>query len=313
MSWLRLLPVLMLAATAIACEKRSLHGDAGTGTIQTGTAGSAGNGSTGVAGSTGSTGSVDARPDIPTITESPDPCGNGRLEPGEECDDANKAPRDGCNRICQIECFESCGGCGTSQPCVTTTFCGNARIDEHETCDDWNNYPGDGCSAACLIEVGWHCPVIGFPCAPICGDGRVVGAEGCDDGDTVAGDGCNELCQREPTLGLCGDGSREGSEECDFGIANNDQAYKGCSTSCRWIACGDGVVNGPEECDLGVDQNRARYGGFDGCTPLCTFPHFCGDGHADVENGEQCDLGAKNGGISACTTDCKVCVDCPYP
>ena len=116
MSWLRLLPVLMLAATAIACEKRSLHGDAGTGTIQTGTAGSAGNGSTGVAGSTGSTGSVDARPDIPTITESPDPCGNGRLEPGEECDDANKAPRDGCNRISRSSASNRAAGAGPASP-----------------------------------------------------------------------------------------------------------------------------------------------------------------------------------------------------
>jgi cysteine-rich repeat protein len=194
---------------------------------------------------------------------------------------------------------------------VTTTFCGNARIDAQETCDDWNNYPGDGCSAACLIEVGWHCPVIGLPCAPICGDGRVVGAEGCDDGNTVAGDGCNELCQREPTPALCGDGTREGSEECDFGISNNDQTYIGCSTSCRWLACGDGVVNGPEECDLGVAQNRARYANTGGCTPLCTFPHFCGDGHPDVENGEQCDLGPSNGLVGhPCTTSCKVCLDC---
>ena len=96
MSWLRVLPVLF-AATAIACEERSLdpHHDGGTGTIQTGNGGSAAGGGGG-----SSNASMDARPDIITIQPSePVLCGNGRPDPGEECDDFNKAPRDGCNSI----------------------------------------------------------------------------------------------------------------------------------------------------------------------------------------------------------------------
>jgi large repetitive protein len=307
MSWLRVLPVLF-AATAIACEERSLDPDGGNGTIQTGNGGSAAGGRGG-----SSNGGIDARPDIITIQPSePVLCGNGRPDPGEECDDFNKAPRDGCNSICQVECFESCGACGTGGPCVTTTFCGNSRLDAREVCDDWNNYPGDGCSADCAtIEPGWRCPMIGRRCAPICGDGRVVFPETCDDGNTLAGDGCSEICVLEPSSDLCGDAVLEGSEECDSGSGNNDQAYGDCSATCRWIGCGDGVLNGREECDLGTGNNRAHYGDTGGCTAICRFPHFCGDGHPDVEDGEQCDLGPKNGmNGQPCTVTCTICVDC---
>ena len=301
MFWLRLMPVLL--AVAIACGPRSLDPDAGTGIIQTGNGGAAG----------GSTGSTDARPEIPTIiTTEPTLCGNGRLDPAEECDDANKVQGDGCSAICQIECYESCGRCGTGRSCATNV-CGNGRLEARETCDDGNVDPGDGCSGDCVtVEPGWRCPVMGRRCAPICGDGRVIAPEGCDDGNATAGDGCNEFCELEPTLGLCGDGSLQGSEECDFGIQNNDNVYEGCTTQCRWgLSCGDGVRNGPEDCDLGAAQNRARYGNTGGCTAFCTLPHFCGDGHPDVENGEQCDLGPNNGTDGhPCTKSCQICVDC---
>ena len=308
MCWLRFLPVL-LAAMAIGCEKRSLDPDGGTGIIQPGT----GNG--GSAGGAGgpSTGSIDAWPDIPTIIlVEPRLCGNGHLDPGEECDDGNAAPLDGCSAVCQIECFETCGACGIVGPC-RGAYCGNGRLDPGEVCDDWNDSSGDGCSADCTaIAPGWRCPAVGHYCAPICGDGRVVPPETCDDSNTIAGDGCNEICVSEPRLGRCGTGWIEGAEECDLGVMNNDNAYGGCTTTCRWgPRCGDSVVNGTEECDLGADGNRARYGDAGGCTAFCTLPHFCGDGHPDVENGEQCDLGPNNGLINqGCTRTCKICIDC---
>ncbi len=41
----------------------------------------------------------------PPIFEPPEPeCGNGYLEPGEQCDDANLVDGDGCDSLCQIPC-----------------------------------------------------------------------------------------------------------------------------------------------------------------------------------------------------------------
>jgi cysteine-rich repeat protein len=297
--------------TAIGCEKRSLdpEHDGGSGTIATGSGGGAGR-ATEADGS--SVGRFDGPPDIPTVPiPNPDRCGNGHLDPGEECDDANKNSRDGCTPLCQIECYESCGGCGIVGPCSTSVYCGNGRLDPGEECDDGNTGSGDGCSD-CAIEPGWRCSQVGRRCAPICGDGHVVGLETCDVGDSNGGRGCSNICVIEPTEQRCGDGVIEGAEECDYGLMNNNDLYNGCSTTCTYgPRCGDRVRNGLEECDFGGPYNLAHYGSTGGCTPNCTFAHFCGDGHVDVENGEQCDLGPNNGPGRVCTPTCTICIDCP--
>ena len=59
-------------------------------------------------------------------------CGNGTVEPGEQCDDGNTAPCDGCSATCQHE------------------TCGNGVVDCGEECDP----PGAACDATChLIPV----------------------------------------------------------------------------------------------------------------------------------------------------------------
>jgi len=226
---LRLLAVLCVA-TAFGCDKRSLDPDAGSGTIGAGSGGAAAAG--GGAGGSSSV-SVDAQPDSFIVIEPPFPCGNGRLDPGEECDDGNRRPGDGCNVVCQVECYESCGGCGYFESCFTPA-CGNIWLDAGEACDDGNGQGGDGCSGACAIEPGWRCPAAGQRCAAICGDGRVVGLETCDDGNAIAGDGCSEICVREPSGASCGDGVVQGAEECDHGPYNADGIYGACTTRCRY-------------------------------------------------------------------------------
>lgn len=61
-------------------------------------------------------------------------CGDGTLEPGEQCDDGNQANGDGCSASCAV------------------TACGNALVEEGEECDDGNTTAGDGCSATCACE-----------------------------------------------------------------------------------------------------------------------------------------------------------------
>ena len=63
-------------------------------------------------------------------------CGDGILQPGEQCDDGNNVNGDGCNANCMIE---YCGD-GILQPGLG------------EQCDDGNNVNGDGCSAVCKFE-----------------------------------------------------------------------------------------------------------------------------------------------------------------
>jgi cysteine-rich repeat protein len=82
------------------------------------------------------------------------------VETGEECDDDNVNPTDGCTAAC--------------------TTCGNGVVTAPETCDDSNLTSGDGCDA--------NCKTTG------CGNGLVVAPETCDDGNTSNDDSCPSDC-----------------------------------------------------------------------------------------------------------------------
>ena len=302
---------LLAAAIGIGCGQRALDPNqtksgTGGGMISTGSGGAIGDGG----------GGADALSDVRPLPRDalaieippPSPCGNGIIDPGEECDDGNKISGDGCSRLCQIESCWACGTCGTNLPCVMTPICGDGVLTPPERCDDGNLTGGDGCSADCTtIEAGWQCDHAGIRCFPICGDGLIVGAETCDDGNVIDGDGCSDICVTEPTAARCGDGKIDGAEQCDNGDANQDGAWGFCTTHCRFAVCGDGILNGPEQCDDGLQMNVATYGSMAGCSPSCTFPHFCGDAILDDAEGEECDQGPDNGtSTSYCSRDCKI-------
>jgi cysteine-rich repeat protein len=101
-------------------------------------------------------------------------CGNGNVDPGEQCDDGNIIDGDGCDSNC------------------TVTRCGNGIVTHGEECDDGNLVDSDGCQSNCTLP-------------GVCGDGVVDAGEQCDDGNTTNGDCCSATCQFES--GPCDDAS----------------------------------------------------------------------------------------------------------
>lgn len=128
-------------------------------------------------------------------------CGNGIVDPGEECDTAgnNGAPQSSCDAYCNVKC-------------------GNGVVDAGEGCDDGvNDGSYGGCSPSCTLS-------------SYCGDGVTSGPEECDaasgNDDGACGPGqCTTACQQAPR---CGDGriQTEHAEQCD--------SQGGCSASCTW-------------------------------------------------------------------------------
>ena len=240
-------------------------------------------------------------------------CGDGIVETslGEQCDDGNSKPGDGCWAPATSSPGTRVRSPG--QPCVLTVTltCGDGKIQGLESCDDGNTTSGDGCSSLCQVEPGWVCPVVDAPCkpvvepgeagAPVCGDGLVETGEQCDLGaqDGVSGSGCSATCQivqgyycpqpNKTCVSECGDGvvQADNGETCDLG-SQNGVAGSGCSATCTVMA---GCL-----CPLGRPPL---------CHPGGAHPVSVGDGI--VESGEQCDLGAQNGVVgSGCLSNCSI-------
>ena len=179
-------------------------------------------------------------------------CGNGVVDPGEQCDDGNLMDHDGCSSSCQLE-----------------SFCGNGRVEPNEECDDGNYEAGDGCSPECTLETG-------------CGNGKLELGEECDDDNLFSGDGCSADCIDEEPGAVCGNGIVEIGEGCDDG---NTQSGDGCSADChREDGCGNGTHDAGEQCDDGNNISG------DGCSADCKIEFLCGDGKCDTDSHESCEL-----------------------
>ena len=277
-----------------------------------------GEGSGGATTTTTSTGGGDSGP--------PAECGNGMVENGEECDDGNLFPTDGCDGKCTVETGFSCAG----SPSICSAKCGDGFLGGDEECDDQNTTDDDGCSASCVVEAGFTCKGVPSKCSTKCGDGLVGGTEECDDNNVASGDGCNLSCKVEQgykctgtpssCTTICGDGFIAPGEECDdMNVVSGD----GCGNDCKIEAgydcsgapslclsiCGDGLLASDEECD------DANANGGDGCTSCikdsgwsCTGTpsacvEICGDGLK--VGAEECDDGNTVPG-DGCNGLCKV-------
>jgi len=141
-------------------------------------------------------------------------CGNGILDPGEQCDDGNTNNGDGCSATCQIETGWQCPAPG--QVCMP---CGTNACDAGPA-----GHCGDG-----IVQTGEECD---------CGDGTIPVPRGCPgvNNDNTYG-GCTTKCTRGPR---CGDGIVQTNygEQCDLGSQNGVfQSGLGgeCTPYCQWI------------------------------------------------------------------------------
>ncbi len=123
---------------------------------------------------------------------------NGRLEPGEECDDGNLTAGDGCNATGHLEGTHYCWVPGSA--CSLKGLCSNGTLDSGEVCDN-GAAAGNNCSAQCDLVA--------------CGNGvrnndiyPGWAQEICDDANRYDGDGCNRLCEVEAGWACSGTPSR---------------------------------------------------------------------------------------------------------
>lgn len=222
-------------------------------------------------------------------------CGDGFVGPDERCDDANGVDDDDCTNLCGVP-----------------ILCGNAELDADEDCDDGNSSVTDDCLPSCLAascgdgvaragvedcDDGVHnsdftpdaCRTICL--RAFCGDQVIDKAEACDEGaanSNAASDACREDC----ALPTCGDGVVDTGEECDDRAFNSDDTPNACRTDCSAPSCGDGVTDSLEDCDDGAETA--------GCDSDCTAV-VCGDGHANAQVDEDCDDAGES---EACDPDC---------
>ena len=90
-------------------------------------------------------------------------CGNGQLESGEACDDANTAPEDGCSSTCAVEDNWGCDNLTMPSSCqpLCTPSCGEATCGD-DGCDDSDEskeHPHDLdviFNEVCHYEMGKH-------------------------------------------------------------------------------------------------------------------------------------------------------------
>jgi len=254
-------------------------------------------------------------PDVVSLT-----CGDGQLDPGEECDNG---PANSDTEV---------GACRTS---CQRARCGDKVVDLGEECDDGSlNVDGipDACRPNCRRAR--------------CGDATVDTGEQCDDGPNNS-NLTRDACRMDCTNARCGDGLIDSNEDCEGTLMANATCESvgmtagllSCQPDCSFnkslcTGCGNGTAEGIgpadpgyEECD-GTDLRQqgcealSYAWGTLRCQSSCTFdrsschanPAVCGN--SVTEDTEICDgtdvgtftcttLGAGfNGGTLGCLPDC---------
>ncbi|AKT39081.1 uncharacterized protein CMC5_032280 [Chondromyces crocatus] len=259
-------------------------------------------------------------------------CGNGVLDPGEECDDGNFDDTDACRSTCQL------------------AACGDGIVQVGEACDDGNTANGDCCSSTCQAEPscrgetepnntcneagGMYTPspsvVVQGAISPV-GDhdyhSFVVPATASVEIETFSGYGPGACVGIDTVIQLRGQNCTTVLSTMDQGgIGNCSKITPATVAAARRLApgtyfvrvedyqnndvipmynmrisftslCGNGVLESYESCDDGnlIDG--------DGCQADCTITPSCGNGL--IEANEACDDGNHASG-DGCDAACAI-------
>jgi len=284
-------------------------------------------------------------------------CGNGAINPGEDCDGTNLNGKT-CQNLGHGTGTLLCSGVchfDYSQCSLDGGLCGNGAINPGEDCDGTNlngktcasTGHGTGtlsCGASCLFDYT-QCSL---PPSELCPNGNIDSGEACDgtnlNGKTCASEGhgtgtllCNSACQFDFSQcsldgGFCGNGNIDRGEDCD-GLNLNGQTCQSLShgsgnllcSSCLFDysqcsldggLCGNGNIDSGEACD-GTNLNgktcasEGHGTGTLSCSACafdfsqCSLPSAAVCGNGVVELGETCDDGNLING-DGCSNTCQI-------
>lgn len=214
-------------------------------------------------------------------------CGNGNIDPGEQCDNGN-ANSDTTPNACQKSCKNA--------------YCGNQIIDNGEECDDGNGYSTDACTIECKSQVDedgdkyYKMSITGSPlhdcddtqanihpkAEEICGDGV---DQNCDNVDLSCDDVDNDGDGMTETQGDCDDNDAQ-VKEAD----NIPELCDGKDNNCDGITDGntDGVAADDAK-TFYVDADGDGHGNSEDVVKACNLPKGtsefatdCDDTHAEI-------------------------------
>jgi hypothetical protein len=253
-------------------------------------------------------------------------CGNGAIEPGEDCDSGELG-----GETCMTQGFGG-GGLACASDCTLDTSncnaCGNGMADDGEECDGTDL--GDNTTCA---DLGLGAANEALACTDAC-TYDFGGCSGCGDGMVTDPEQCEPASEFLDKAELNGAtcmslGFDDGLLDCTEGCAfNTDSCY----------SCGDSIQQGQEQCDDADfnggacdDFNSISGAPFDSgsllCTNECTIDtencSLCGDGvitgaevcDSSALDGETCLSQGLDGGTLGCNDDCSgfdesSCTDC---
>ncbi|HEX5037027.1 MAG TPA: hypothetical protein VFX30_07690 [bacterium] len=180
-------------------------------------------------------------------------CGDGQLDPGEQCDDGNTSSDDCCSATCQFET----GSCDDDNSCTDGDSCSQGACvagspvtcNDHEDCTDDSCDPLSGCvftnddTNACTDNN--VCTSDDACQSGSCVPGQLIS---CDDGDACTEASCDSVtgCQQAPIA--CTDGDTCTTDTCDSEV--------GCTFPP--VSCDDGDACTDDGCDANSEGECAH-------------------------------------------------------